>query len=260
EGNRLIFESEDTAALDAVAGYLQATFGSGAKPAETLFKVIRLKNVLAEDAARSITEIFNGPQQQQRQGQGGLGGLFGGGGPGGLLGGLLGGGGAPAAPTGVNPNRVRVVAERSSNSLVVVKATPIDLLTIESLLARYIDAGVTEDAVTLRHWIVPVYEASASEMASIVREVYRSAMQSTGGQGGGPQIVLPFGPQPQQQASAQKPPALSVSVDDRSNSLILLCNEEMKRDVESLVRELDNKTVSNTETVKLVQLKGIDPN
>src|SRR5262249_22669899 len=44
EGNKLVFESEDTAALDAISSYLQATFGSGAKPAETLFKVIKLKN------------------------------------------------------------------------------------------------------------------------------------------------------------------------------------------------------------------------
>ena len=48
-------------------------------------------------------------------------------------------------------------------------------------------------------------------------------------------------------------------MDDRSNSLVLVCNEPMKGDVETLVNSLDNKTVSTTEVVKLVPLKGIDP-
>ncbi len=201
----MIFESEDTAALDAIMGYLQAFFASGGKPQENLFKVLKLKNVLAEDAAKTITEIFNGPQQQQQGGRrGGLGGLLGGGGGFGAL--LGGGGGAPAAPAGVNPNRVRVVAERGSNSLVVVKASPIDLLTIESLLASYIDAGPSEDAVSMKHWVIPVVNADASEMATIVREVYRSSMQTAGQRGRS--SFLPFGPQPQQ-AGEQKPPALS---------------------------------------------------
>jgi hypothetical protein len=91
-----------------------------------VFKVIRLKNVAAEDAAMTITEIFNGPQQAQRQG------------------GELGGGGSGApVPAGVNTSRVRVVAERSSNSLVVIKASPIDLLTIEKLVSGYVDGGIT---------------------------------------------------------------------------------------------------------------------
>jgi hypothetical protein len=41
----------------------------------------------------------------------------------------------------VNANRIQVVAEKSSNSLIVIKASPVDLLTIEKLLADYIDVG-----------------------------------------------------------------------------------------------------------------------
>src|SRR5205814_242950 len=82
---------------------------------------------------------------------------------------LLGGGGAPAAPAGVNPNRVRVVAEKSSNSLVVVKASMIDLLTIEKLLRDYIDAGPSEDAITLKNWILALQNAEACDVASPLR-------------------------------------------------------------------------------------------
>lgn len=267
-GNRLIVTSDDPKVLDMVTALVQY-YRPGGTPQENLFKVIRLKNIAAEDAANELTEIFNGPQQRQggpgggRGGGGGPGGLLSGlfGGGGGLLGSLFGGGGsAPATPAGVNPNRIRVVAEKSSNSVIIVKASPADLLTIEYLLAKYIDGGPSEDALTMKTWLVKVNNADASEMASIVREVYRSATAS--GSAGQNTIAFPFPfapPQPQQPAN-QKPPALTISVDDRSNTLILFCTEQLAREVAYLVETLDNQTTATTEVVKLVQLRGVDPN
>ena len=264
QGNRLIITSEDTDALDLLASMAQY-YRPNAPAQENLFKVIRLKNVLAEDAAKELTEIFNGPQQQQqgggggRQGGGLLGGILGGGGGGGLLGGLLGGGGGgAAAPAGVNPNRVRVVAERSSNSVIVIKAAPLDLLIMEHLLGRYIDGGTAEDAVTMKTWIIKVNNADASEMATLVRDVYRSATAS-GTAGNAQQVALPFPfAQPQGQTN-QKPPALAVSTDDRSNTLILMCTEPLMREIALLVATLDQQTTANTEVVKLVRLGDLDP-
>jgi hypothetical protein len=109
-----------------VSGAMVAGGGGLGGDSPGAFKVIRLKNIAAEDAVKTITEVFNGPQQAQRQG-GGLGGS---------------GGGAPV-PAGVNTSRVRVVAENSSNSLVVINASPIDLLTIEKLVSDYVDRGIT---------------------------------------------------------------------------------------------------------------------
>jgi type II secretion system protein D len=261
-GNRLIVTSDDPKTLDLVADLIQY-YRPGAPAQENLFKVIRLRNVAAADAAKEITEIFNGPQQQQGGPGGGRGGnplgaILGGGGGGGILGSLLGGGGAPAV-SGATPNRVRVVAETASNSLVVVKASPIDLLTIEKLLRDYIDGGPSEDALTLKTHIVKVRNADAAEMASIVREVFRAATAAgSAGQVANTAFPFPFAPQPQQQQQ-QKPPALSIAVDDRSNSLILQCTEQLKAEIETLVTSLDEATVSTTEVVKLVQLKGVDP-
>ena len=123
-GNQLIFESKDTEALDLIMEFAQAFFAMAGKPAGEPVQGPQAQERGGRRRGQTISEIFNGPQQQQRQGgvAAALGGLLGGGG-GGLLGGLLGGGGAPAAPAGVNPNRVRVVAETGSNSLVVVKAS-----------------------------------------------------------------------------------------------------------------------------------------
>jgi len=268
-GNRLIVTSDDPKVLDTVTALVQY-YRPGGTPQENLFKVIRLKNIAAEDAANELTEIFNGPQQRQG-GQGGGRGGGGGGGAGGLLGGLFGGGGgllgslfgggggAPSTPSGVNPSRIRVVAEKSSNSVIVVKASPADLLTIEYLLSKYIDGGPSEDALTMKTWLVKVNNADASEMAAIVREVYKSAMASGSAAPTTLPFPFPFAPQPQQPASS-KPAALTVSTDDRSNTLILYCSEQLAREVAYLVETLDNQTTATTEVVKLVQLKGVDPN
>ncbi|MFM8271671.1 MAG: secretin N-terminal domain-containing protein, partial [Gemmata sp.] len=74
-GNRLIVQSDDTKALDVLSSLSRYLVTEGAKVDENLFKVIRLKYIAAEDAARELNEIFNGPQQQQGgQGGGGRGG------------------------------------------------------------------------------------------------------------------------------------------------------------------------------------------
>ena len=64
-GKQLIITSDDPEALDLLTNL--ARYYTSSKPEENLFKVIRLKNVAAEDAAKTITEIFNGPQQSQQQ-------------------------------------------------------------------------------------------------------------------------------------------------------------------------------------------------
>jgi type II secretion system protein D len=261
-GNRIIIQSEDTEALDILTG-LMRTYTVGTPPTENLFKVIKLKNVSAEEAAAEITEIFNGPQRRQQGGpgggRGGLGGLLGGGGPLGLLGGLFGGGGGDTTPAGTNPNRIRVVAIKSSNALVVVKASPADLLAIESLLANYIDRGPDDDALALKTWILPVKNADAAEMATIIRDVYRSAMSSGGGQPAAP-VIFPFAPLPQGNQQNQRPPALTVSVDDRTNSLILNCSEPLFKDIKALVEQLDRASTSTTDVARLVRLGNLDPN
>ena len=249
-GNRLILTSDDQDALNEMVELFRY-YSPGGAPIENLFKVIHLKYISAEDAAKELTEIFNGPQQQQRPG--GLG--LGGGGPLGFLGGLMGGGGGAPTPAGVNTSRIRVVAEKGSNSIVVIKASPIDLLTIEKLVSEYIDRGVTDDSVTPRQWTIQIKNASASEVAESVRSLYRSLTTPTSQT---PQTPIPF-VAPQAQVSA-KPPALTVTVDDRTNKILLVCTEDIFREIKHLIEsELDVADVANPEVVKIVPLKGIDP-
>lgn len=253
-GGKLIISSDDTKSLDVLQQLYRILMTDGNTPLESVMKVIPLRYVAAEDAARELSEIFNGPQQQQQGGggRGGIGGLN----PLALLG-LGGGGGGPTAPA---PGRIRVVAEKGSNSLIVVKASPLDVMMIEKLLGSVIDGGQNDSAAVLKTFVIPLKNAEASDVASVIKGVYKSAMATTGGnpQMGGFPFLAMGGAQPQQ--ANQRPPALSVEVDDRSNSLVLLCAETLYEDVKVLVTQLDNATVSTTEVVKLVQLKGVDPN
>ncbi len=265
-GNRLQIESDDPAALQIISELVRL-YASQAKPDENLFEVIRLKYVGAAEAAKVISEVFNGPEQKQGQGgqpgggggrgPGGLlGGLLGGGGPGGLLGGLLGSGaaGTPAA------GRIRVVAETSSNSLIVVKATQLDLLTIRKLLANVIDSGETDSEAIQRTNIIQLKNTEAAEMAVVVRDVFRTAIQPTGG-GRQANPLFPFIPQPQGGGgNQQQAPAMSVGVDERTNSLVVLASETLFREVKSLVDQLDNAGATNgAEVVQVVPIRGLDP-
>ncbi|QDU23632.1 secretin N-terminal domain-containing protein [Urbifossiella limnaea] len=267
-GNRLVIESGDPEAL-ALVGELVRLYTSQAKPDENLFEVIRLKFVGAAEASKVVTEVFNGPQQQGGQGgQGGggrggggpgglIGGLLGGGGGGGLLGGLL-GGGAAGTPS---KDRVRVVAETSSNSLIVVKATQLDLLTIRRLLANVIDSGETDSEAIQRTNVITLKNTEAADMVLVVRDVFKTAIAPSGGGGGGVNPLFPFVPQGGGgQGNQQRPPAMSVGVDERTNSLVVLASETLFREVKALVDQLDSATPTNgAEVVRVVPIQGIDP-
>jgi type II secretory pathway component GspD/PulD (secretin) len=262
-GNKLTIESEDPEALRLLGDLLRLYVTQGTKADENLFEVIKLKYVSAEDAAKVVTEIFNGPQQTQQQqqpgGGGGRGGRGGGFNPASLLGGLFGGGAAPEGPP--TAGRVRVVAEKSSNSLVVVKASPLDLLTMRKLLANVIDSGETDSEAVQRTFIIPLRNTDAAEMAVVVQDVFKTAMSPTTTSTGGGGLPFPFGNNRGGRGSTQQtPPAMSLGVDDRTNSLVVLSTETLYKEVKALVEQLDGAGASGgTETVRIVPIKGIDP-
>ncbi|HXD86696.1 MAG TPA: secretin N-terminal domain-containing protein, partial [Urbifossiella sp.] len=253
-GNKLLIESQDPEALKLASELLKLyTPSQLTKPNENLFEVIKLKYVNAEDAAKVISEIFNGPPPQQQQ-QGGRGGFN----PINLLGGLLGGGASTGTPT---PGRVRVVAEKSSNSIVVVKSSRLDLLTMKKLLGSYIDTGDTDSEALQKTHIIQLKNTEAAEMATELEKLYKHLMAAPAQRGGGNRLPFPFGAgggntNPQE----QKPPALSISVNDRTNSLLLMCTSTLFEEVRRTVDILDSAGASDsTEVVQIVPLRGIDP-
>jgi type II secretory pathway component GspD/PulD (secretin) len=253
-GNKLTIESDDPQALQLINDLIRLYVQQGTKVDENLFEVIKLKFVGADDAAKVITEVFNGPQQQQQGGRGGGGGGFN---PLNLIGGLIGANTAPSGPPA--PGRVRVVAEKSSNSLIVVKASPLDLLTMKKLLANVIDSGETDSDAVQRTFVIRLKNTEASDMAATIKELYRAFMTTQGGNQGIQGFPFPI-PGAQQNNQQQRPPALAVSTDDRTNSLLIVSTKTLYEEVRNVVEMLDQSTAAdNTEVVRVVPIKGIDP-
>jgi type II secretion system protein D len=250
-GNRLIISSQDPDALSMASQLVrlmtQTTAGEGD------FEVIPLKNASAAEAAKLLDAAFNevkAPAQQQGFG----GGFFG----------RFGGQGAqpPANPT---PNRIRVVADSTTNSL-LVRAKPVDMLTIRWLLDKAIDnkdKGVT--AGPKNRIIGPLKYAKATEVADLLKNVYRDQINqnptlSDIDKGGFGLVIAASQNRNTDASGASRPVTLTVAVDDQSNSLIVNSTEPLYEEIKKLVETVDAAAKDNHRTIRLVQIKkGVDP-
>jgi type II secretory pathway component GspD/PulD (secretin) len=185
-GNKLILTSDDPEALAVAQELVRLATRSGGGD----LQVIRLRHATAAAVAQTLDEVFNGP----RVGDAKL--------PPGLKG--------PARRT----DRVRIIADPASNAL-LVRATPLDLMTIRRLLEQELDTVDTEPQ--LRPWIVgPFKHAKASELAKVLEGVYRPA------------------------APARAQPSVSFSVDERANVLVLRCSQPLYEEIQRLAKLLDD--------------------
>ena len=230
-----------------------------------------MRNANATDAARILNEWFNPGAAQAQAGAGGGGGRWrtrGGGGLGALLGGglggLLGGGGEEATPA--SKQKVRIVADPTSNSL-LVKASPLDVLTIYSILDQSIDSGETDSKAIARTYVIgPLKQASAFEVGNTIREVFRENVSGGGGNTGGGNVAFnPFNPFQRggQQQPAGNPknaaPSLSVSVNDQTNTVIVNCPPSLYEEIKKLVDQIEGEAKDATRVVKVYSVKGVDP-
>ena len=255
---RLILTSEDPEALDLATQL--ARLLTDQKAGEAIYEVIRLKNVAAEDAAKIINEVFNGPSQPA-QGAGGRGGQGGGGfNPLQLLGSIAGiGGGGAAAPANPSPGRIRVVAEKNSNSLIVVKASPLDLLTIRTLLQNAIDSNEPPEGGVMKTNLIALKHAKAAEVAVIIRGVYKTATGGGAAAGQNRQAFpFPFAPQPAASGGSSTP-ALTVEADETSNKLVVMCGQALFEDIRKLCEELDSSAKDSAELIQIVPVRGVSP-
>ncbi|MFO0844709.1 MAG: secretin N-terminal domain-containing protein [Gemmataceae bacterium] len=262
-GNRLEIISDDPKAVELLQQLVNLYTKS---PGKGDYKVIKLYNSSAVDAAKTLDEIYNGKPQPQRGGGGfggGRGGFGGGGGfPFGGGGGFPFGGGGGAPATQSPEDRVRVVAYPATNSL-LIRATPLDMLAIERMIATAIDVEDTDPRGLTKTYRLVLHYASASEVATVLRDVYRQ--QTSGGGGrfggrfGGGFTGLTNGDTNTTSNNNNNTPSLSLGVDDRTNSIVVACPEGLYKDIEKLVKEMDEASKLATRTIKVVSVQGIDP-
>ncbi|MGE3240837.1 MAG: secretin N-terminal domain-containing protein [Pirellulales bacterium] len=172
---------------------------------------------------------------------------------GGLMGNLLLGGGGGGSGGGFSSGSVDIVPDVRLNAL-VVRAKPADLDTVEQLL-RVLDQRVGPEDVEadLRPRLIPVYNTQASEIASVVQQIYSDRMASGGPQVMSPQDMLKMirgGNNVDQQT--QK---MSFGIDERSNSLVVRAPDPLFEEVKSLVAQLDEIDTDSPEITRVVSLK-----
>jgi type II secretory pathway component GspD/PulD (secretin) len=272
----LVIASQDTEALDAVENLL-TTLGEQAAPNTKEFTVFYLKYAPAAVAAALVQEVLGAGGDTGGGGGGGGGGsLLGdlasgmlGDMGGGLLGGLLGGGGGGGGDTGGGP--ITITSDARLNAL-FVRASATDLEMVEELL-RIIDREASPEDVQTNAppRFIPVFNTSAEEVATVVRQVYATRLVAEaagqqrqpspeeflralrggggrGGQGGGKTEVK------------SEPAKITIGVDARSNSLIVSAPEPLFLEIKALVDHLDEGAKSSRdETTKVLTIKSTNP-
>jgi type II secretory pathway component GspD/PulD (secretin) len=190
-GNRLMAASDDPQALAIVkelVTHLTTETGEGT------VQVLRLRHASAQGVARVLDELFNG-----RAGGGAAGS----------------GKGGPGA-AGPRPERVRIVADPATNSL-LVRATRLDQLTIQHLVNHSLDQGEPAEASMTRTHVMVLKHAKVEEAAKLLREFYRKAEN---------QVVL--------------------GADARTNTLIVRFPPSMEAEITALVQALDRPGATMT--------------
>jgi type II secretory pathway component GspD/PulD (secretin) len=162
---------------------------------------------------------------------------------------LLGGGGGGGSFSSAN---VEIVPDARLNAI-IVHAKPADRDTIYQLL-QVLDqrTGPEEVEADGQPRSIPVYNASASDIAQTIQQLYQDRI--AGGTGAmSPQEMMKMlrgGPNTEQQI--QK---MSIAVDTRNNMLIVRAPDPLFEEIKLLVAELDEMEADTPETTRVVSLK-----
>jgi hypothetical protein len=266
-----IISSKDPEALDAVEELLALL------PADPVasgnFKIYYLKHIPAATAKAELDQILTGDTTESggttasgnlvgdvaRSTLGSLGGS--------LVEGLLSSGSAGGVGSLVSGTAL-IVPDDRLNAL-IVQASPAEQSIIEQVL-YHIDAEDGPDTkVARKPGMIPVFSTNAEEIAAIVKELYQDRM--IGGRGGANQQPNPQqffealrgatggGGRNQRNRRNEDLDRMSVSVDARSNSLVVVAPQPLFEEVQYLVRVLDYASQEPTNDVrKVVKMTGIN--
>ncbi len=270
--NGVLLYCDDEEALDRFEQLLRTLTGPTSGLMQRKFTVFFLKHAKSEAALQLLEDILNGGGTSS--GGSLLGdmtsGLLGGGG--GLLGAMMGAatggssGGTSSVATLQGAGPISIVADPRLNAL-IVQAVPADVRMLDDLL-KVIDR---EDSLTPvetagRPRAIPIQYVPAEDVAKIIKEAFADRIA------GGNQNQRQGQPNPVEliralrgggrggsnQRNRGELPKMTVAVDTRSNSVIVTAPEQLYRQVEALVKEVDQPVPASTDQVDVVMLKATD--
>jgi type II secretory pathway component GspD/PulD (secretin) len=264
QGDKFIFTSEDEEALDQIEELLQAI--GMAFPPQQDWTIFYLQSTDATEVAYTLEQLIpdSAVSSTTSSSDGSL--------MGELTSGLLGLGESVADASGLSSltessTSLRIIPETRLNALFV--SGPNHLVAEVEEFLRFLDASDLPESLRDRlPRPIPVEYADVNEVYNIVSEVYKDYL-STGnplagnnnnrnnplaamlGQGGGgrgrgnnarPQLAK-----------------LTLGVDERTSQLIVSASDALYREIEELVKTVDQSAKDANATVRLIRLEQADP-
>ncbi|WP_373650946.1 MULTISPECIES: secretin N-terminal domain-containing protein [unclassified Schlesneria] len=154
-----------------------------------------------------------------------------------------------------------VVADERLNAI-IVHGSRADRASIETLLEVLDSADMPDSRAANRPKRVSVKHGSAVQIEQVLRLVYKSQL-STGG--GRKELPIPFGLAPEIAATLQQlnamnsGPVLSLSVDEVTNSIVIMAPAAITEQVASLIHELDEASLTeNSRGISIVPLERMN--
>ncbi len=169
----------------------------------------------------------------------------------------------PGAATLSKRRLLRFIHDVDTNTILVQNTSPTQLRIIKQLIKVY-DQPMSEDAVSTRHTeAIKIKYSRAADIATSLKEAYRDLLSSKDKEFQGKEkgeksrnetsYRFSYGP-PEDEKKSKKPDAvkiafegaLSVGVDEISNSIIISAQEEVWESVRQIVLQLDEAAKPNT--------------
>ncbi len=259
-GGNLVVTSEDEPALDEMERMIELMMEvTPSKPRWTIFY---LRSADASETAAMLERLF--PTSSVSSGTSSSGGMLGE-----LTGGMSSMGRSLMNATGLSSAMagaltLRIIPDMRSNALYV--AGPAEQVREVEAMLRVLDASELPEQLRDRtpHRIL-VQHAEVEDVAAIVREIYKDDMTPEGQQPGqqqNPFAMLMGGGGSSRGGSsrggqqAARTIKLTLSVDARTNTLIVSSSEALFRQIEALVQAVDEDARAANRTVRVVDIKG----
>jgi general secretion pathway protein D len=212
------------------------------QPAGTDVEVVPLRHVIATDIAPLVQRLSDGGS---------------GGGP---------VPGAPQAAGAAGGGAVTVLADPRSNSLIVRAANPARLANVLANIDR-LDRPNQLVGPGAGMWVVPLRNADAVKLATVVRAAFAAVGAGGAGGAGGAPAPTAQRPVPQQGASPATTPVSGsaepstggfIQADPATNSLIITAPEPLYRQVRAMIDQLDTRRAQVYIESMIVEVSGDD--
>jgi type II secretory pathway component GspD/PulD (secretin) len=167
--------------------------------------------------------------------------------------------------------KLMITWDTGSNTILVANASPTQLREIEALIKEYDKPAPADSVRTRRMALIKIKYSKASEIAEALKEVYRDLLSSKDkefdqgeqqrrGTSQERVTVIRYG---DGSGSSKRPSpvkvgfegALSVGVDDISNTILISVQEELYESVVDMVNRLDQEAAPNT-VVRVHRVNG----